>query len=67
MPLYHVRASRKLNLTSHSGLALLGRSFEAAQVDNVANTKPRVKFGMRTSDLVKSAVGTIAMGKPDFY
>lgn len=66
MPYFHVRQSRNLDLTSHAGLALIGQCCEAAQVDLVLDTRLPVSQGMRTSDLAKSIVGLLALGKCDF-
>jgi len=66
MPRFEVRQSRNLRLTSHSGLALLGQCFEAAQVDLVMDRRVPVSQGMRTSDLTKAVVGLLSLGKSDF-
>ena len=66
MPEFEVRQSRNLRLTSHSGLALIGRCCEAAQVDLVIDRKLPVSQGMKTSDLVKALVGLLSLGKSDF-
>jgi hypothetical protein len=36
MPRFEVKQSAKLNLTSYSGLALIGQCYQAAQVEVVA-------------------------------
>ena len=61
-----VKQSGRLSLTSYSGLALLGQCLEAAQVDLVVDRRLPVSQGMRTSDLVKSVVGLLSLGKSDF-
>ncbi|MCP5319671.1 MAG: IS1380 family transposase [Pseudomonadales bacterium] len=66
MPKFQVRQSRNLDLTSHAGLALIGQCCEAAQVDLVLDSRLPVSQGMRTSDLAKSIVGLLALGKSDF-
>jgi hypothetical protein len=66
VPQIEVKQSGRLSLTSYSGLALLGQCLDAAQVDLVVDTKVPVSQGMRTSDLVKSVVGLLALGKSDF-
>lgn len=66
MPRFEVRQSAKLNLTSYSGLALMGQCFQAAQVEAVIDPKIPVSQGMRTSDIVKSVVGLLSLGKSDF-
>lgn len=66
MPRFEVKQSAKLDLTSYSGLALLGQCCQAAQVDAVIDPKLPVSQGMRTSDIVKSMVGLLSLGKSDF-
>lgn len=66
MPRFEVRQTGKLNLTSYSGLALIGQCCQAAQVEAVIDPKIPVSQGMRTSDIVKSAVGLLTIGKSDF-
>ena len=66
MARFEVRQIGKLNLTSYSGLALIGQCCQAAQVDAVVDPKLPVSQGMRTSDVVKSMVGLLSLGKSDF-
>lgn len=66
MPRFEVRQSSKLLLTSYSGLALIGQCCQAAQVEAVIDPKIPVSQGMRTSDIVKSMVGLLSLGKSDF-
>ncbi len=66
MPRFEVKQSAKLNLTSYSGLALIGQCCQAAQVEAVIDPRLPVSQGMRTSDLVKSVVGLLSLGKSDF-
>ncbi len=66
MARFEVRQTGKLNLTSYSGLALIGQCCQAAQVDAVVDPKLSVSQGMRTSDVVKSMVGLLSLGKSDF-
>jgi hypothetical protein len=66
MARFEVRQSRKLQLTSYSGLALIGQCCQAAQGDAVIDPKLPVSQGMRTSDIVKSVIGLLALGKSDF-
>ena len=66
MPRFEIRQTETLNLTSYSGLALIGQCFHMAQVDAVIDPKIPVSQGMRTSDIVKSAVGLLSLGKSDF-
>jgi hypothetical protein len=66
MPRFEVKQSAKLNLTSYSGLALIGQCCQAAQVEAVIDPKLPVSQGMKTSDLVKAMVGLLSLGKSDF-
>jgi len=66
MARFEVKQSAKLNLTSYSGLALIGQCCQAAQVDAVIDPRLPVSQGMRTSDVVKSMVGLLNLGKSDF-
>ena len=66
MPRFEVKQSAKLNLTSHSGLALIGQCCEAAQVDAVIDRRLPVSQGMKTSDMVKAMTGLLSLGKSDF-
>ncbi len=52
MPRFEVRQSAKLNLTSYSGVALIGQCCEAAQVDAVVDPRLPVSQSMKTSDMV---------------
>lgn len=66
MPRFEVKQTSKLNLTSYSGLALIGQCCQAAQVEAVIDPRLPVSQGMRTSDIVKSMVGLLTLGKSDF-
>ena len=66
MARFEVKQSAKLNLTSYSGLALIGQCCQAAQVDAVIDPCLPVSQGMRASDVVKSMVGLLSLGKSDF-
>jgi len=66
MPRFEVKQSAKLHLTSHSGLALIGQCCAAAQVELVIDPKLPVSQGMKTSDVIKSMVGLLSLGKSDF-
>jgi hypothetical protein len=66
MARFEVKQSAKLNLTSYSGLALIGQCCQAAQVEAVIDPRLPVSQGMRTSDVVKSMVGLLSLGKSDF-
>ena len=63
---FEVKQTGKLQLTSYAGLALIGQCYQAAQVDAVIDPKIPVSQGMRTSDIVKSVVGLLSLGKSDF-
>jgi len=64
MPRFHLKQSNR-HLTSHSGLALVGQCFEAAQLEKL-NARFPTSQGMRTSDIVKSYTGLLSLGKSDF-
>ena len=66
MPRIELRQSGKLQLTSYAGLALVGQCCQVAQVDALIDPKLPVSQGMRTSDVVKSLVGLLTLGKSDF-
>jgi hypothetical protein len=66
MACFEVKQSPKLNLTSYSGLALIGQCCQAAQGEAVMDPKLPVSQGMKTSGLVKAMVGLLALGKSDF-
>lgn len=66
MARFETKQSSKLQLTSYAGLALVGQCCQIAQVDAVIDPRIPVSQGMRTSDLVKSLVGLLSLGKSDF-
>ena len=66
MPRFEVKQSSTLQLTSYSGLALIGQCCQLAQLEAVIDPKLPVSQGMRTSDIVKSVVGLLSLGKSDF-
>lgn len=66
MPRFEVRQSAKLNLTSNSGLALIGQCCEVARVDEVIDSCLPVSQGMKSSDMVKAMIGLLSLGKSDF-
>jgi hypothetical protein len=47
-------------------LALIGQCCQAAQVDAVIDPRLPVSQGMRISDVVKSMIGLLSLGKSDF-
>ncbi|MCX7689101.1 MAG: IS1380 family transposase, partial [Fimbriimonadales bacterium] len=61
MPRFEVRQSAKLNMTSCSGLALIGQCCEAAQVEAVIDARLPVSQGMKTADMVKAMVGLLSL------
>lgn len=66
MARFEVKQTGKLNLTSYSGLALIGQCCQAAQLEAVIDPRLPVSQGLRTSDVVKSMVGLLSLGKSDF-
>lgn len=64
MPRFHLKQSRR-HLTSNAGLLLVGQCAEAAQIDRLDSRYPTAK-GLRTSDIVKSYLGLLSLGKSDF-
>lgn len=66
MARFDLKQSSKLQLTSYAGLALIGQCCQAAQLEAVIDPKLPVSQGMRTSDVVKSVVGLLSLGKSDF-
>jgi len=66
MPRFDLKQSTKLQLTSYSGLALVGQCCEAAQVEAVIDPKLPVSQGLRTSDVAKAMIGLLSLGKSDF-
>lgn len=66
MPRFEVKQSAKQDLTSYSGLALIGQCCEVAQVDRVIDPRLPVSQGLKTSDLVKAMTGLLSLGKSDF-
>lgn len=63
---FEIRQSGKLNLTSYSGLALIGQCCQAAQVDLVIDPKFPVSQRMRTSSVAKFMIGLLSLVKRDF-
>lgn len=63
---FEVCQTGKQNLTSSSDLALIGQCCQAAQVAAVIAPRQPVLQGMRTSDVMKSMVGLLSLGKSDF-
>lgn len=65
MPRFEMRESRR-QLTSYAGLSLIGQCFEVACIAPWLDGRLPVSGGMKTSDIAKSMVGLISLGKPDF-
>ena len=63
MARFEIQQSGKLQLTSYSGLARVGQCCQIAQVDAVIDPRIPVSQGLRTSDLVKSMIGLLSLGK----
>jgi hypothetical protein len=51
MPRFEVKQPARLNLTSYSGVALIGQCCQAAQVEEVIDPKLPILQGMKTSYL----------------
>lgn len=66
MPRFEVKQPPKLNMTSHSGPALIGQCCEAAEVGVVIDPRLLVSQGMNASDMVKAMTGLLSLGKSDF-
>jgi hypothetical protein len=66
MPHFQIKQSSNLTLTSHAGLALVGQCCEVAQIEDVIDSKLQVSKGMKTSDVVKSMVSLLCIGKSDY-
>lgn len=60
-----MKESRR-RLTSYVGLSLIGQCFEVADIASWLDGHLPVSGGMKTSDIAKSMVGLISLGKPDF-
>jgi hypothetical protein len=65
MPHFQMKESRR-QLTSYAGLSLIGQCFEVAGIATWLDKQMPVASGMKTSEVVKSMVGVISLGKPDF-
>lgn len=65
MPRFELKQSTR-HITSYAGLILIGQCLEAAQLDLIDKKFPVPKGQIRTSDIVKSYVGLLALGKSDF-
>jgi hypothetical protein len=65
MPRFELKQSTR-HITSHAGLILVGQCLEAAKLELLDKMFPAPKGQMPTSDIVKSYVGLLALGKSDF-
>jgi hypothetical protein len=65
MPRFQLKQSTR-HLTSFAGLILIGQCLEAAGLSALDKLFPVPKGQIRTSDIVKSYVGLLALGKSDF-
>jgi len=65
MPRFELKQSTR-HMTSYAGLILVGQCLEAARVDLLDKKFPTPKGQIRTSDIVKSYAGLLALGKSDF-
>lgn len=64
MPRFHLKASNR-HLTSTAGLMLIGHCLALAQTERLDIRLPK-RGKIRLSDLVKSYVGLLTLGKSDF-
>lgn len=53
-------------MTSHAGLALIGQCCEVAQVGEILDAKMPMSAGMKVSEIFKSMIGLLSIGKSDF-
>ena len=65
MPRFELKQSTR-HITSYAGLVLIGQCLAAAELQCLDKQFPVPKGQMRTSDLVKSYIGLLALGKSDF-
>jgi len=65
MPRFELKQSTR-HMTSYAGLMLVGQCLEAARLDLLDKKFPTPKGQIRTSDIVKSYAGLLALGKSDF-
>src|SRR5512137_1393061 len=65
MPRFQLKQSTR-HLTSFAGLILIGQCLEAAGLDALDKLFPVPKGQIRTSDIVRSYIGLLALGKSDF-
>ena len=65
MPRFELKQSTR-HMTSYAGLILIGQCLEAAGLNFLDKKFPTPKGQIRTSDIVKSYIGLLALGKSDF-
>jgi hypothetical protein len=65
MARFKLKESKK-ELTSYAGLSLIGQCLEAINVEAVVDGQIPVSQGIKTSDLLKTMVGLLCIGKSDF-
>lgn len=65
MPYFEMKESRR-QLTSYAGLSLIGQCFEVAGAAPWLDGHLPVSGGMKTSDIAKSMIGLLSLGKNDF-
>lgn len=65
MPRFKLKQSTR-HLTSFAGLILIGQCLEAAGLSALDKLFPVPKGQIRTSDIVRSYIGLLALGKSDF-
>ncbi|QWF69621.1 hypothetical protein KEF85_09550 [Methylomonas paludis] len=65
MARFKLKESKK-ELTSYAGLSLIGQCLEAVNVEVMVDGRIPVSQGIKTSDLVKTTVGLLSIGKSDF-
>jgi len=65
MPRFELKQSTR-HITSHAGLMLIGQCLAAAGLHLIDKLFPVAKGQFRTSDIIKSYLGLLALGKSDF-
>ena len=65
MPRFELKQSTR-HITSHAGLFLIGQCLAAAGFHLIDKLFPVAKGQIRTSDIIKSYIGLLALGKSDF-
>jgi len=53
-------------LSSHTGLALIGQYLKSTQLKSLFDTAFPIRAGIATSDVLKSYLGLLCLGKNDF-